>query len=109
MDTDLDAAFAALGDATRRAILTRLAHGDASVRELAEPFALTQQAVSRHVGILRRCGLIEQRVEGRRRPCRLNVRRMQELAGWIGEQQREWESRLDRLDAHLAAVREGPR
>jgi DNA-binding transcriptional ArsR family regulator len=98
---DLDAAFAALADPTRRAIVARLARGDASVRELAEPFALTQQAISRHVGILRRCGLIEQRVEGQRRPCRLNAARMREVAGWITEQQREWESRLDRLEAHL--------
>ena len=102
---DLDAAFAALADRTRREILARLARGDASVAELAEPFALTQQAVSRHVGVLRRCGLIEQRVEGRRRPCRLNAARMAELSGWIAEQQREWESRLDRLEAHLATVR----
>ena len=102
---DLDAAFAAPADRTRREILARLARGDASVAELAEPFALTQQAVSRHVGVLRRCGLIEQRVEGRRRPCRLNAARMAELSGWIAEQQREWESRLDRLEAHLATVR----
>ena len=102
----LDAAFAALSDPTRRAILSRLARGDATVSELAEPFELTQQAVSRHVGILRRCGLIEQRVEGQRRPCRLNAGRLREAAGWIAEQQREWESRLDRLEAHLAAVRE---
>lgn len=105
VDTELDAAFAALGDRTRRAIVARLAHGDASVRELAEPFDLTQQAVSRHIGVLKRCGLIEQRVEGRRRPCRLNVRRMRELAGWITEQQREWESRLDRLEVHLDVPR----
>ncbi|MDD9369859.1 MAG: PfkB family carbohydrate kinase [Acidimicrobiales bacterium] len=76
----------------------------ATVGELAEPFDLTHQAVSRHVGILRRCGLIRQRVDGQRRPCRLDAARMEELAGWISEQQREWESRLDRLDEHLAAV-----
>ena len=105
-ESTLDAAFAALGDRTRRAILTRLARGDATVGQLAEPFDLTHQAISRHVGILRRCGLIDQRVEGQRRPCRLNVERMQELVGWIAEQQREWESRLDRLEEHLAAVQE---
>lgn len=104
IDADLDAAFAALGDSTRRAIISRLAKGEATVGELAEPFDLTHQAVSRHVGILRRCGLIRQRVDGQRRPCRLDAARMEELAGWISEQQREWESRLDRLDEHLAAV-----
>ncbi|SDU43195.1 DNA-binding transcriptional regulator, ArsR family [Jiangella alkaliphila] len=102
----LDAAFAALGDPTRRAIISRLARGEATVGELAEPFDLTHQAVSRHVGILRRCGLIQQRVDGQRRPCRLDAERLRELAGWIGEQQREWESRLDSLEDHLAKVRE---
>lgn len=104
VDADLDAAFAALCDRTRRAIVVRLARGEATVGELAEPFDLTHQAISRHVGILRRCGLIQQRVDGQRRPCRLNVERMQELSGWITEQQREWESRLDRLEEHLAPV-----
>jgi DNA-binding transcriptional ArsR family regulator len=107
LDDDLDAAFAALGDRTRRAMISRLAQrGEATVGELAEPFDLTHQAVSRHVGILRRCGLIRQRVDGQRRPCRLDVERMQELVGWISEQQREWESRLDRLDDHLASVQQ---
>lgn len=104
VDAGLDAAFAALGDRTRRAILVRLAHGEATVGELAEPFEMTQQAVSRHVGVLRRCGLIDQRVDGQRRPCRLNAERMGELEGWIAEQQREWASRLERLDEHLASV-----
>jgi DNA-binding transcriptional ArsR family regulator len=103
---DLDVAFAALGDRTRLAILARLARGEASVGELAEPFELTHQAVSRHIGILRRCGLINQRIDGQRRPCRLNGERMRELSGWITEQQREWESRLDRLDVHLASLQE---
>jgi DNA-binding transcriptional ArsR family regulator len=105
-DDDLDAAFAALGDRTRRAIIGRLARGEATVGELAEPFDLTHQAVSRHVGVLRRCGLIRQRVDGQRRPCRLDVERMQELGGWISEQQREWESRLDRLEVLLTSVQE---
>ncbi|RIQ19518.1 ArsR/SmtB family transcription factor [Jiangella rhizosphaerae] len=105
LDDDLDTVFAALGDRTRMAIISRLARGEATVGELAEPFDLTHQAVSRHVGILRRCGLVSQRVDGQRRPCRLDVERLGELAGWIGEQQRAWESRLDRLEDHLAAVR----
>lgn len=106
VDADLDAAFAALGDRTRRAIVTRLARGEATVGELAEPFDLTHQAISRHVGILRRCGLIQQRIDGQRRPCRLNVERMQDLSGWITDQQREWESRLARLAEHLAGAQE---
>lgn len=105
LDGDLDAVFAALGDRTRMAIISRLARGEATVGELAEPFDLTHQAVSRHVGILRRCGLIHQRVDGQRRPCRLDAERLSELAGWIGEQQRQWGSRLDALETHLASVR----
>lgn len=103
--SDLDAAFAALGDRTRMAIVSRLAQGEATVGELADPFDLTHQAVSRHVGILRRCGLVRQSVDCQRRPCRLYTERLDELAGWIGEQQRQWESRLDALEAHLASVR----
>jgi DNA-binding transcriptional ArsR family regulator len=104
VETGLDAAFAALGDRTRRAIISRLAQGEATVGELAAPFDLTHQAVSRHVGVLRRCGLIHQRVDGQRRPCRLDIERMQELNGWIAEQQREWASRLARLDDHLTSL-----
>lgn len=106
LDSELDAAFDALADRTRRAIISRLAKGEATVGELAEPFDLTHQAVSRHVGILRKRGLIQQRVDGQRRPCRLNVERIQELADWIVAQRREWESRLDRLEEHLAALPE---
>jgi DNA-binding transcriptional ArsR family regulator len=105
-DQLLDAGFAALADGTRRAILARLAQGEATVGELGAPFALTPQAISRHVGVLRRCGLIEQRVDGQRRPCRLNPMRMHELAGWIGEQQRQWEERLDRLEDHLSTLKD---
>ena len=106
LEAELDAGFAALGDRTRRAIISRLARGEATVGELAEPFDLTHQAISRHIGILRRSGLIQQRIDGQRRPCRLDVERMQELVGWITEQQREWKSRLDRLERHLASLPE---
>jgi DNA-binding transcriptional ArsR family regulator len=106
VEPELSELFAALGDRTRCAIVARLAHGEATVRELAEPFDLTQQAVSRHVGVLRRCGLIDQRVDGQRRPCRLNLERMQALGSWITEQQQEWASRLDRLEEHLASMQE---
>ena len=100
---DADARFAALADATRRAIVARLARGEATVGELAAPFAVTQQAISRHVRVLRDCGLVEQRVDGARRPCRLNVARMSELGDWISAQQREWEGRLSKLDEHVTA------
>lgn len=102
---DVDARFAALADATRRAIVARLARGEATVGELAAPFAVTQQAISRHIRVLRECGLIEQRVDGQRRPCRLNAQRIGELGDWITAQQREWEGRLLKLDEHLTARR----
>jgi len=106
LDAELDAAFDALADRTRRAIISRLARGEATVGELAEPFDLTHQAVSRHVGILRKRGLIHQRVDGQRRPCRLNVERIQELADWIVTQRLEWESRLDSLEEHLTSIQQ---
>ncbi|WP_430782288.1 ArsR/SmtB family transcription factor [Actinoplanes sp. G11-F43] len=99
--TTLDTAFAALGDPVRRALVSRLAHGDATVGELAEPFDLTQQAISHHIGVLRRCGLVEQRREGTRRPCRLRTDRLALLGSWIDEQRRIWDDRLDSLDRHL--------
>src|SRR4051794_37899419 len=98
---DLDAAFAALGDPVRRALVTRLAGGDATVGELAKPFDLTPQAISHHIGVLRRCGLVEQRREGTRRPCRLQADRLSQLATWIEDQRRAWDDRLDALERHL--------
>ncbi|WP_431937139.1 ArsR/SmtB family transcription factor [Micromonospora sp. RP3T] len=99
--SDLDLAFAALGDPVRRALVTRLAHGDATVGELAEPFDLTPQAISHHVGVLRRCGLVEQRREGTRRPCRLRADQLALVGAWVDEQRRAWDDRLDALDRHL--------
>ncbi|GIJ34630.1 ArsR/SmtB family transcription factor [Micromonospora sediminimaris] len=99
---ELDSAFAALGDPVRRALVARLARGDATVGELAAPFDLTPQAISHHVGVLRRCGLIEQRREGTRRPCRLRVDQLSLLGTWIDEQRRVWNDRLDALERHLA-------
>ncbi|MFC7548116.1 ArsR/SmtB family transcription factor [Plantactinospora sp. GCM10030261] len=98
---ELDSAFAALGDPVRRALVTRLAHGDATVGELAEPFDVTQQAISHHIGVLRRCGLVEQRREGTRRPCRLRVDRLSLLGTWIDDQRRTWNDRLVALEQHL--------
>ncbi|MFF5217654.1 ArsR/SmtB family transcription factor [Micromonospora sp. NPDC000442] len=98
---ELDSAFAALGDPVRRALVTRLARGDATVGELAAPFDLTPQAISHHVGVLRRCGLIEQRREGTRRPCRLRADQLSLLGTWIADQRRVWDDRLDALERHL--------
>jgi DNA-binding transcriptional ArsR family regulator len=99
--SDLDAAFSALGDPVRRALVTRLAGSDATVGELAKPFDLTHQAVSHHIGVLRRCGLVEQRRVGTSRPCRLSVGRLSLLSSWIDEQRRAWDDRLGALEAHL--------
>jgi DNA-binding transcriptional ArsR family regulator len=99
--SDLDSAFAALGDPVRRALVGRLAQGDATVGELAEPFDLTPQAISHHVGVLRRCGLVEQRREGTRRRCRLRADQLALLGNWIDDQRRAWADRLDALDQHL--------
>ena len=104
----LDDAFAALADGTRRAIIERLTHGEATVNELATLSPLTPQAVSRHIGVLRRCGLIEQRVDGQRRPCRLNAARLDEVDGWIGTQRHQWADRLHRLDQHLSTLKTEP-
>jgi len=98
---DLDAAFAALGDPVRRALVTRLASSDATVGELAEPFDLTQQAISHHIGVLRRCGLVEQRREGTRRPCRLKIDQLSLVSTWIDDQRRAWDDRLNALELHL--------
>ena len=98
----LDAAFAALADPVRRALMSRLAHGDATVGELAAPFDLTPQAISHHVGVLRRCGLVEQRREGTRRPCRLRIDQLSLLGTWIDDQRRVWDDRLDALEGHLS-------
>ena len=98
---DLDSAFAALGDPVRRALVSRLARSDATVGELAEPFDLTPQAISHHVGVLRRCGLVEQRREGTSRPCRLRIDRLSSLRTWIDDQRRTWDDRLDVLERHL--------
>lgn len=100
-EPSLDSAFAALGDSVRRALVTRLAQGDATVGELAEPFDLTPQAISHHVGVLRRCGLIEQRRQGTRRHCRLRVDQLSLLRTWIDDQRRAWDDRLDALEQHL--------
>lgn len=105
VDERLDAAFAALADPVRRAIVARLAVGEASVNELAELFPLSQQSVSRHIGVLKRSGLITQRVDRQRRPCRLDVDTMDDVIDWVATQKRQWEDRLNALEIHLETVK----
>jgi DNA-binding transcriptional ArsR family regulator len=94
----LDAAFAALADPTRRAILARLASGEASVTELAEPFAMTQPAVSKHLKVLERAGLVSRRRDAQRRPCRLEARALREATEWLDGYRRFWAESFERLD-----------
>jgi DNA-binding transcriptional ArsR family regulator len=94
---DLDATFAALADPTRRAILARLARGDAVVGDLARPFAISLPAISRHLRVLERARLIERRVNAQWRVCRLRPQPLRTAAGWIEEYRRFWEQRLDDL------------
>jgi DNA-binding transcriptional ArsR family regulator len=102
---DLTVTFAALADPTRRAILTRLAAGEATVGQLAEPFALTQQAISKHIKVLEQAGLISRSRAAQARPCRLEPARFEPVAEWIGRHRQIWHDRYDRLDEHLAALR----
>jgi DNA-binding transcriptional ArsR family regulator len=97
----LDATFAALADPTRRAILVRLASGEASVKELAEPFAMSQPAISKHLKVLERAGLISRGRDAQRRPCRLNAAPLAEADAWLEQYRRIWEGNFQRLDALL--------
>ena len=97
----LDRTFAALADPTRRAILARLAAGEASVTELAEPFEITLPAVSKHLKVLERAGLIARSRERQWRPARLEARPLKEVAEWTERYRRFWEERYDRLDEYL--------
>jgi len=101
---DLSLTFAALADPTRRAILTRLAAGEATVGQLAEPFALTQQAISKHIKVLERAGLVSRSRAAQARPCRIEPARFDVAAEWIGQHRRAWHDRYNRLDKHLAAL-----
>lgn len=101
----LDSAFSALSDPTRRAILSRLALGEASVMELAKPFAMTQPAVSRHLKVLESAGLIERRVEGTRRPCRLAKPGVAAIDAWLDMLRGALEKNYERLDAVLAETK----
>lgn len=96
-----DVVFAALSDPTRRSIVRRLADGEATVLELAEPFPISLPAISRHLKVLERAGLISRGRDGQRRPCRLRPEPLVEIAAWAEHTRATWEHRLDRLDAHL--------
>jgi DNA-binding transcriptional ArsR family regulator len=99
--TRLDATFAALADPTRRAILARLALGEASVNELAEPFSMSQPAISKHLKVLERAGLISRGRDAQRRPCRLEAQPLAEADGWLENYRQFWEAQFQRLDALL--------
>ena len=104
----LDLTFAALADPTRRAILARLATGEASVQELAEPFEMSQPAISRHLKVLERAGLISSGVEAQRRPRRLEPQRLEEAVDWIERYREIWEQNYQRLDALLEELKAKP-
>jgi DNA-binding transcriptional ArsR family regulator len=100
----LDRTFAALSDPTRRAILARLAGGEASVNELAAPFPISLPAVSKHLKVLERAGLISRGRRAQWRPCRLETAPLLEASDWLEEYRRQWEQRLERLDEYLSDV-----
>ena len=100
----LDATFAALADPTRRAILARLAQGDASVAELAEPFAMSQPAISKHLKVLEAAGLVSRRRQAKHRLCRLEAGRLKDAADWLGTYREFWEDSFARLDEYVDAL-----
>jgi DNA-binding transcriptional ArsR family regulator len=103
----LSATFAALADPTRRAILARLATGEATVKQLAEPFDMTPPAVTKHLKVLQRAGLITQGRQAQWRPCRIEAKPLQDASGWLDGYRQLWDARLDRLEAYLAKLNEG--
>lgn len=105
-DERLDAVFTALSDRTRRDILARLSVGEATVKELAEPYAMSMQAVSQHLGVLERSGLISRGRHRQTRPCRLEPAALEAALSWIEESRRTWADRMDRLEARLADLQE---
>lgn len=105
MATDLSVTFSALADPTRRAILARLAAGEASVTALAEPFEMSLPAISKHLKVLERAGLIVRGREAQWRPCRLEARPLRDAADWLGDYRRFWEESFDRLEEYLRETR----
>jgi|SRR5579872_2978389 len=105
MNDRLSETFGALADPTRRAILARLASGEASVTELAEPFAMSMPAISKHLKVLERAGLIARGREAQWRPCRLEARPLQDVAGWVEHYRKFWEESFDRLEFYLQELK----
>jgi len=101
----LNATFGALADPTRRAILARLASGEANVTELAKPFEMTQPAISKHLKVLERAGLISRGRDAQSRPCRLEASRLKEATEWMERYRRFWEESFDRLDVYLEELK----
>ena len=106
-DERLDAMFAALADRTRRDIVARLSKGEATVKEIAAPYSMSLQAVSQHIGVLERCGLISRSRHRQTRPCRLEPKALEEAVSWIEESRQMWTERMDRLAEHLDRLQEG--
>ncbi len=104
----LSATFAALADPTRRAILTRLAKGEATVNELAQPFAMSQPAISKHLKVLERAGLISRGQRAQCRPRRIDAQPLAEADGWLENYRKLWEANFDRLDALLDELKQSP-
>ena len=105
----LSETFAALANSTRRAILARLAEGGATVNELAEPFDMTLPAVSKHIKVLQRAGLVVQGQRAQFRPCALDAAPLEEVSSWAEQYRPVWEARFDRMDAYIAQLRPQPR
>ena len=103
-DDRLDSLFTALSDRTRRDIVARLSAGEATVTELAEPYAMSMQAVSQHIRVLERCGLVSRGRHRQTRPCRLEPRALEAAVSWIEENRRVWTERMDRLETRLAEL-----
>jgi DNA-binding transcriptional ArsR family regulator len=108
MDDSISATFSALADPTRRAILARLALGETSVTELAEPFEMSMPAVSKHLRVLQQAGLISRSREAQWRPCKLNPGPLQKAADWLDEYRKFWEQSFDRLDSYLQTLQAEP-
>ena len=102
----LSLTFAALADPTRRAILARLAQGEASVKDLSAPFDMSQPAISKHLRVLERAGLIEQSRQAQWRPRRLRAGPLRDIADWVNQYKRHWEESFERLDAYLREVQD---
>jgi DNA-binding transcriptional ArsR family regulator len=103
----LSETFSALADPTRRAIIARLAEGEATVNELAAPFDVSLPAISRHLKVLETAGLISRGREAQWRPCRLEGERLEQLAGWVERYRKFWDKSFDRMDAYLAEIQKG--